>query len=192
MPVARIASRILLIAALGLGCSSTDEASKGASPNDAPATGETRGVGATASEAAPLDSAEQARVDSVLAALAACPRDGRWHECSVERRLQLAGLRPVREDSALRIPGIDAPAVAWRLGRQAIRVVLFADEAAAQAAMAGLDSARAAPRGDTTVVWDGRVTLFRSVNAVALYFGGTDRQVVRVTDALLAGPPQPE
>jgi hypothetical protein len=36
------------------------------------------------------------------------------------------------------------------------------------------------------------VTLFRAVNAVALYFGGSDRQVIRVTDALQAGPPQPE
>ncbi len=191
MPVARIASLILLSAALAGGCTSNDGASNGASPNDAPVTGETRGV-AAADSAPPLDSAEQARVDSVLALLAACPRDGRWHACSVERRLQLAGLRPAREDSAVRIPGIDAPALLWRLGRQAIRVVLFDDEAGAQAAIAALDSARAAPRGDTTVVWETRVTLFRSANAVALYFGGSDRQVIRVTDALQAGPPQPE
>jgi hypothetical protein len=191
MSVARTTSLILLIAALGVGCTANDGASDGASPNDAPTTGETRGTEA-AEAAPPLDSAEQARVDSVLALLAACPRDGRWHECSVERRLQLAGLRPVREDSTVRIPGVDAPALQWRLGRQSIRVVLFETEAEAQAAMAGLDSARAAPRGDTTVVWEGRVTLFRAVNAVALYFGGSDRQVIRVTDALQAGPPQPE
>jgi hypothetical protein len=164
-------------------------------PNDRPASDSAR-AGGSDTNAAPLDAAEQARVDSVLAAIAACPRDGRWHVCSLERRLQLAGLRPARDDSArgteATIPGVDAPTTVWRLGRQSIRVALFADSAAARAALAALDSARAAPPGDTTVTWPARPTLFRSVNALALYLGGTDRQVIRVTDALQAGPPQPQ
>ena len=137
------------------------------------------------------DSAEQARVDSVLAALAACPRDGLWHACSVERRLAQSGLRPVLEpDSTRPIPGIPGRVTHWRLGRQQLTLVLFADSAGARAAMAGMDSVRAAPRGDTTVVWPDRATLLRSANAVGVLLGGSDRAVERVTDALLAGPPQ--
>lgn len=163
----------------------------GGAGKDAPAPDAARAVADPSAVAAP-DSAEQARVDSVLAMLASCPRDGRWHACSVERRLAQSGLRPVREpDSTAGIPGVIGTALHWRLGRQQLRLVLFADSAAARTAMAGMDSLRAAPRGDTTVVWPDRATLLRSANGIGLLLGGSDRTVERVTDALLAGAPQP-
>ncbi len=159
---------------------------------DVPAPEVTRATIDTPAVEAVLDSAEQARVDSVLAMLASCPRDGRWHACSVERRLSQSGFRPVAEpDSTGAIPGLTGDALVWRLGRQQLRVVLFADSAAARAAMTGMDSLRAAPRGDTTVTWPDRATLLRSANAIGVLLGGTDRTVERLTDALLAGPPQP-
>jgi hypothetical protein len=161
------------------------------SGKDAPAPEPARAADSADSPMADGDSAEQARVDSVLAALAACPRDGLWHACSVERRLAQSGLRPVLEpDSTRPIPGVSGPTTHWRLGRQQLWLVLFADSAAARDAMASMDSLRAAPRGDTTVVWPDRATLLRSANAVGVLLGGSDRTVERVTDALLAGPPQ--
>jgi hypothetical protein len=57
--------------------------------------------------------------------------------------------------------------------------------------MGGMDSLRAAPLGDTAVRWPDRATLLRSANAIGLLLGGTDRAVERISDALLAGPPQP-
>jgi len=161
------------------------------SGKDAPVPEPARAASSMDTAAAGRDSAEQARVDSVLAALAACPRDGLWHACSVERRLAQSGLRPVLEpDSTRPIPGVPGPATHWRLGRQQLWLVLFADSAAARDAMASMDSVRAAPRGDTTVAWPDRATLLRSANAVGVLLGGSDRTVERVTDALLAGPPQ--
>jgi len=187
--VCRLALLAVLLPLVGLVASGCGGSGKDATvPDGARATDRSDSI-ATAD---PLpDSTEQARVDSVLAALAACPRDGLWHACSVERRLAQSGLRPVLEpDSAQTIPGVPGLATHWRLGRQQLWLVLFADSASARSAMAGMDSLRAAPRGDTTVLWPDRATLLRSANAVGVLLGGSDRTVERVTDALLAGPPQ--
>jgi hypothetical protein len=164
----------------------------GGSEKDAPVPDAARAVAEVGAPTEAPDSIEQARVDSVLAMLATCPRDGRWHACSVERRLSQSGLRPVPEpDSTEGIPGVTGDAVHWRLGRQQLRVVLFADSAEARAAMLGLDSLRAAPLGDSVVRWPERATLLRSANAIGVLLGGSDRTVERIADALLAGPPQP-
>jgi hypothetical protein len=137
------------------------------------------------------DSGTDARTDSIVAAIRACPRDGLWHDCSVEHRLESSGLRPRAIDSITRIPGIARDARLWQIGRQSLRALFFETEAQASAAMASLDSARAAPKGDSSVSWPERPTIIRSVNLVALMLGGTDRQIERVSNALTAGPPQP-
>jgi len=183
----RVLRRVLVLALSPLVWGACGDAGK-----DAPAPARARAVADTPPVDAAPDSAEQARVDSVLAMLAGCPRDGRWHACSVERRLSQSGFRPVLEsDSTAGIPGVTGEAIHWRLGRQQLRLVLFADSTAARTAMGGMDSLRAAPRGDTTVIWSDRATLLRSANAIGVLLGGSDRTVERVTDALLAGPPQP-
>jgi hypothetical protein len=131
-------------------------------------------------------------VDSIVAAIRACPRDGAWHECSLERRLQMSGFRTVRVDSIVQLPGVPRDAVVWALGRQSLRVVFFESPSAADEAMLALDSARAAPRGDTSAVWPDRPTLIRSANAIAVLVGGSDRTVERIANAITAGPPQPD
>lgn len=130
-------------------------------------------------------------VDSIVAAIRACPRDGMWHPCSIEQRFGLAGLRVVPIDSALGIPGITEIVSAWQIGRQQLRVAFFASETDAASALVRLDSARAAPIGDTTVRWPDRPTLLHNANVIAVLIGGTDRAIERASNALLAGPPQP-
>jgi hypothetical protein len=147
-------------------------------------------VSSPARDSAASDSARV--VDSIVAAIRACPRDGAWHPCSLERRLQMSGFRTVREDSVVQIPGVSEDAALWMIGRQSLRVVFFASASAADQAMSALDSARAAPRGDTTVVWSDRPTLLRSANALAVLIGGSERTVERIANAITAGPPQPE
>ena len=131
-------------------------------------------------------------VDSLVAAIQSCPRDGRWHPCSIERRLQMAGLRPVRSDTLTPIPSLSGEQMAWQVGRQSLRAHLFRSAREADEAFATLDSATAAPTGDLTTFWPDRPTLLRSANGVFLYLGGSDRQVIRVSDAIMAGPPQKE
>lgn len=153
---------------------------------------------AVAPDAASTDSAPGAsglrtddQVDSIVAAIRACPRDGKWHPCSIEQRFGLAGLRVVPIDSALSIPGITQAVSVWQIGRQQLRVAFFATEADAIAGFARFDSARAAPRGDSTVRWPDRPTLLQNANVIAVLVGGTDRAIERASNALLAGPPQP-
>ncbi len=131
-------------------------------------------------------------VDSIVAAIRACPRDGAWHECSLERRIQMSGFRTVRADSVARIPGVDRDGTLWLLGRQSLHVIFFASASAAEQAMQTLDSSRAAPRADTAAYWPERPTLIRSANALAVLVGGSDRTVERIANAITAGPPQPE
>lgn len=168
----------------------------GAPASGAPASGAPGDARDTTPPRTPADSAEQARVDSVLAAIAACPRDGRWHPCSLEHRLQLAGLRPARLDSVTgpdgTIPGLAVPTTVWRTGQRTVRVAFFPDSAAARTAFAGLDSAAAGPRGAPLPAWPEPPTLFRGANAIVLMLGGTSRQVERLVDAIQAGPPQPK
>ncbi len=176
-----------------LGCSSAERAERAerAEPVAAAVGADSAAVSSMPAPVA-ADSGSDAITDSIVAAIRACPRDGLWHECSVAQRLELSGLRPRAVDSITRIPGIARDARLWQIGRETLRALFFDSEAQASAAMATLDSARAAPRGDSTVAWPERPTLIRSANLVALLLGGTDRQVERVSNALTAGPPQPE
>lgn len=135
--------------------------------------------------------ASGADVDSAVAAIQSCPRDGHWHVCSVQSRFSLAGLRVLAIDSALGIPGINVETRAWRVGGQQLRLAFFATEEDARRAMDGMDSARAVPRGSTDSPWLQRPTLLHNANVLAVLLGGTDRAIERASNALLAGPPQP-
>ncbi len=132
-----------------------------------------------------------ADVDSAVAAMQACPRDGRWHVCSVQSRFSQAGLRVIALDSALGIPGIDVETRAWRIGGQQLRLAFFASDADARSAMDLMDSARALPRGSSAPSWAARPTLLHNANVVGVLLGGTDRAIERASNALMAGPPQP-
>lgn len=184
MPVS-IVRKMLPLLILALACTSADR--------DTSAAATSADSTPSPDVAAPLasDSGPDPYTDSIVAAIRSCPRDGLWHACSVERRLELSGLRPRLVDSVTRIPGIALDAQLWQIGRQSLRVVLFESDTKAAAAMATLDSARAAPIGDGSVVWPERPTVIRSANLVALMLGGSDRQIERVSNALTAGPPQP-
>lgn len=132
-----------------------------------------------------------ADVDSAMAANRACPRDGRWHVCSVQSRFSLAGLRVLALDSVLGIPGIDVETKGWRIGSQQLRLAFFASEAEARHAMDQMDSARAVPIGSAESPWMERPTLLHNANVVGVLLGGTDRAIERASNALMAGPPQP-
>jgi hypothetical protein len=90
------------------------------------------------------------------------------------------------------IPGIEREVRAWRVGQQELRLAFFETADDARASMAGFDSARGVPVGSTSSPWAGRVTLLQNANVVAVLLGGTERQIERASNALLAGPPQPE
>jgi hypothetical protein len=121
---------------------------------------------------------------------ASCPETGLWATCSVEKRLEEAGLVPRRDgDEPARRDGFSVPGVKYLLGRSRLELFVYADAAAAAREFAALDTVRAAPPGDLGD-WGGPPHLMRTANLLAVLVTLNERQAERVQLALTAGPPQ--
>lgn len=149
------------------------------------------GCGRNAPSADRLDTAAPvaAAPDSAQLAGGGCPETGRWRECSVEKRLERAGLVIAREGE-VRHPFLSVPGTRYRVGREELQVFLYPGIAEREQDLAQLDSARAAPAGDPHQ-WAAQPTLMWSGNLAAILLGGSPRHVERVSNALTAGLPQP-
>lgn len=159
---------ILLVAALAA-CDGGD--TRRAEPDATPATGQ-----------APLPS-------NVPPPAGDCPADGRWHACSVVKRLEMAGYVPVIEDSAARQEPLAATGTTYRLGRGTLTVFLYADDRARATDGAKLDTTRfIGPYQPVTM--RNEAARIASANLLAILRTRSDRQRARVGDALTAGPPQ--
>lgn len=121
---------------------------------------------------------------------AECPEIGMWRTCSVEKRLERAGLVARRQEGEIRHRFLAVPGLAYRLGPDELHVFIYESAAARERDLAGVDSVRVERAGDSAA-WPARPTLIQSNNLAAILIGGTARQVERVQDALIAGLPQP-
>lgn len=118
-----------------------------------------------------------------------CPADGRWHPCSVVKRLEMAGYVPVVEDSAAQEKPLAATGTTYRLGKGTLTVFLYPDSAARVADAAQLDTTRfIGPYQPVTM--RNEPARIASANLLAILRTRSDRQRERVGDALTAGPPQ--
>ncbi len=120
-----------------------------------------------------------------------CPGTGHWTSCAVLKRLESAGVAPQAAASLPDLPPLGPPPMQDTVGRSGLAIYLFADSAARATAGRTLDTlhfvsaARALTmRGETTAI--------QSDNLLALLFSRNEQQRERVSDALTAGPPQPE
>jgi hypothetical protein len=118
-----------------------------------------------------------------------CPADGTWHECSVLRSLERAGLAPHRDSLPVHEPGIAQPGMLVHLGTAALKVFLFADEAARKAVESALDTTKYVGYNQEQTA-RGEPSLIRAANLLAILESRRDAQRERVGDALTAGPPQ--
>ncbi|HEX7977220.1 MAG TPA: hypothetical protein VF461_01355 [Gemmatimonadaceae bacterium] len=123
------------------------------------------------------------------AAKPACERTGHWIPCQVRQRLERSGLAP-RDTSASDLPTLGPTPTVFRIGKGSLAVYLFADSAARARAATSLDTVKfvAAERPLTML---SRATVIQNDNLLALLFSKNDQQRERVSDALMAGPPQP-
>jgi hypothetical protein len=119
-----------------------------------------------------------------------CPRTGHWTECLAFARLEQAGVAPRRDSVLDGLPKLGVPPHIYLIGRNGVAVYLFADTLARARAARGLDtlhfiapSAALTMRGETTVI--------QNDNLLALLFSRIDQQRERVSDAFMAGAPQP-
>jgi hypothetical protein len=118
-----------------------------------------------------------------------CERTGHWIPCQVRERLQRAGL-VLRDTTIDGLPKTGVAPAVFRLGRGGIAIYLFADSAARRRAAAALDTVKFVPTSKPLTMLT-EATLIENDNLLALLFSRNDQQRERVSDALLAGPPQP-
>jgi hypothetical protein len=117
-----------------------------------------------------------------------CPATGHWQPCAVKKRLQMTGLAP--RDSVIADTVMLGPTpTVYVAGGSAIAVYLFPDSAARRRAAATLDSTKfIAPEAALTMRHEW--TAIQNDNLLAILYTQRDQQRERVSDALMAGPPQ--
>ncbi len=124
----------------------------------------------------------------------ACPADGLWAQCSVLYRLDRAGLAP-RLDATEKVEektiGAGANSFVVKIGRLArLEVFLYPDSAARIADEKKLDRTQFVGPTDQQTMKRER-TLMENANFMGLLTSINAHQRERVSDALMAGPPQP-
>lgn len=124
----------------------------------------------------------------------ACPADGLWAQCSVLYRLDRAGLAP-RLDSGDKVEeksiGAGATTFVVQIGRLArLEVFLYPDSAARIADEKRLDRTQFVGPTDPQTIKRER-TLMENANFIGLLTSINSHQRERVSDVLMAGPPQP-
>jgi hypothetical protein len=127
-----------------------------------------------------------------IAGKPACPGTGHWTECAVLKRLEAAGVAPQIAKELPDLPNVGAKPMLFKVGKSGLAVYLFADSSARAAAAArALDTLRYVSAAKELTM-RGETTAIQSDNLLALLYSRSEQQRERVSDALMAGPPQPE
>ena len=124
------------------------------------------------------------------AAAPACPKTGHWNPCQVKSRLEAAGVAPRPDSGALDLPTLGPSPTRYLVGKAALAVYLYPDSTARARAARSLDSTKFIPPS-RDLSMRGEATAIQNDNLLALLFSRNDQQRERVSDAFLAGAPQP-
>lgn len=139
---------------------------------------------------APAAAAARAAAATPRAGAPACPKTGQWTECQVFARLGQAGVAPRRGGTLADLPTVGATPALYTIGKTGLAVYLFPDSLARARAARTLDTLHfIAPSASLTM--RGEATAIQNGNLLALLFSRIDQQRERVSDALMAGAPQP-
>jgi hypothetical protein len=117
-----------------------------------------------------------------------CPATGHWQPCAVKKRLQMTGLAPRDSVIADTVKLGPMPTV-YVAGGSALAVYLFPDSASRRTAAATLDTTKFIPP-DAALTMRHEATAIQNDNLLAILYTLRDQQRERVSDALMAGPPQ--
>jgi hypothetical protein len=118
-----------------------------------------------------------------------CAKTGHWIDCQVRERLVRSGLAP-HDTTREALPTMGPTPQFYRLGRGGLAVYLFADSAARVRAAMSLDTVKYV-RGSRAPTMLSQASVIENDNLLALLFSKNEQQIERVSDALMAGPPQP-
>ncbi|NUO93964.1 MAG: hypothetical protein HOQ30_04245 [Gemmatimonadaceae bacterium] len=121
----------------------------------------------------------------------ACRGTGHWTDCAVLKRLEAAGVAPQVASELPDLPEIAAKPLLFKVGRSGLAVYLFADSTSRARAARGLDTLHYVSAAKELTM-RGETTAIQSDNLLALLYSRSEQQRERVSDAFLAGPPQPD
>lgn len=126
--------------------------------------------------------------DTIADAGTACPEWGLWRACSVERRLERAGLGVRRREAPEHHDFFSVDGIVWETSRAEVQVFLYASEADRVRDLAAFDTVAVTPRA-RRVIWRWPATLVTSGNLTAIVLSLNERQAERIALALGAGLP---
>jgi hypothetical protein len=118
-----------------------------------------------------------------------CPSTGHWIPCQVKRRLDRAGLAP-RDSSLSGLPSLGPTPSVYVVGTSGLAVYLFPDSLARRRAAGSLDTSKFVAPG-ATLTMRNEATAIQNDNLLALLYSQREQQRERVSDAFMAGAPQP-
>jgi hypothetical protein len=121
----------------------------------------------------------------------ACPGTGHWSDCAVRKRLEAAGVAPQTAPELPDLPDLAPKPLLFKVGKSGLAVYLFADSVARARAARTLDTLHYVSAAKELTM-RGETTAIQNDNLLALLYSRSEQQRERVSDALTAGPPQPE
>ena len=135
---------------------------------------------------APADSTRQATPAPSSGPATDAGVNGLWTIASLEKRLDLQGMVPIRMPDTIRHSFFSVPGTGYRLGNAELQVFIYRDTVSRARDVSLLDTATVSPRG-TTPAWAKRATLVTNANLAAILLSDNALQTERVQRALMAG-----
>lgn len=138
------------------------------------------------------DSAAATQAAPTSATNSTCPPNGLWAECSALYRLERAGLAPRVDSTATPAEkSLSGRTLVVKIGlTSSLELHIYPDSMARVADAKKLDRTRLVLPGAGQTINRER-TLIENANLIGLLTSLNEHQRERVSDALLAGPPQP-
>ncbi len=138
-------------------------------------------------------SAQVVATDSALATTDGCRKEGLWQWCSVEDRMEHAGVILTRQDAAPSGDLLRGEGRGYKVGAgdDELHIFVYPTVEARQADTGALDSVTVSPKGAPRRSYKVVPLLVTSNNLAALVFTLNERTSERLANALSAGLPQP-
>lgn len=144
---------------------------------------------AVQSAAAVDSSAPLSDVRRSASGLVPCPPTGKWAACHIFDRLDRAGLAPRRDSTIASAPPLTPQGTRILVGNAKLELYVYPDVRTREREQGKLDRAKYVSFDAPTM--QSRPTLIYNTNLIAILFSRNDHLRERVSDAIIAGPPQP-
>jgi hypothetical protein len=136
----------------------------------------------------PIVTAAPAAPASSDSAAPACPMFGTWRFCSIEKRLESAGLVIKKHADSVHHAFLGVPGIAYDVSTAELQVFVYPTARDRERDTAKLDTLIAAPPG-TVVQWKLPPTVIVSNNLLAILLSKNETQIERLQLAITAGLP---